>query len=339
MLPRSLYLRTMLAMATLLSLVAGAPRLLNAPYANQLDLALQLGCNFLLLAALATCNYYLTARWPLPGRLGWWLLVNSLLGAGLAWGLGHLHAALVPGLPQRVLLPAYYVRGQLYVLLVLLVLYSLHFFTRAQRALLENERLQREQLLARYEVLKQQVSPHFLFNSLTTLGWLIRDQPAAAERFVEEMSRVYRYVLQHGEHNQVPLADELAFTQSYVYLLRMRFGDSLRLSVDLPDGVLALPVPPLALQTLVENAVKHNVVARHRPLSIRIFLTASHLLTVENTWQPRLTPVPGSGVGLRNLASRLRFLSDAELVIRQDDAHFTVQLPLPPLSPVKPCMF
>jgi len=344
MLSRRLYFRLMLATAGLLALLGAVPRLVNTQYLDVLDAGLQLAFSFGTVAALAGLNYAFTTHWGLPGvtpkrnwrrpllRLG----ANMVLAAGLATVLGRLHAALLPGLPRTGLLTGYQIRAQLDALVVALVQFSSDQFEQARRVGLENERLLREQLLARYEVLKQQVSPHFLFNSLTTLGWLIRDQPAAAERFVEEMSRVYRYVLQHGEHNQVPLAEEVAFTKSYVYLLHMRFGDSLHLHLDLPAWVLPLPVPPLALQTLVENAVKHNVVSQDRPLSIHIFLAEPNLLTVQNTRQPRLTPEPSSGVGLRNLANRLRFLYDQELTIDQDESTFTVQLPLPHPYAVKP---
>lgn len=195
----------------------------------------------------------------------------------------------------------------------------------------ENELLKREQLQARYESLKQQLSPHFLFNSLSTLGELIYDEPDAAAQFVEEMAQVYRYLLRHGERAAVPLRDELCFLRSYVYLLRMRFGKGIQLEIDLPDSIRDRPVPPLALQLLLENAVKHNAVSHRQPLVVRVDFVAPATLRVRNTRYPRLTPTPetSSGVGLTNLTNRVRLLHQQRLLVEQTAAEFRVYLPLP----------
>ena len=194
---------------------------------------------------------------------------------------------------------------------------------------LENELLKREQLQARYESLKQQLSPHFLFNSLSTLGELIYDEPAAAALFVEEMAQVYRYLLRHGEQSAVPLRDEIGFLRSYTYLLQMRFGEGIKLEIDLPAGIEERLVPPLALQLLMENAVKHNTVSRRQPLVVRVDFRAPATLRVRNTRYPRLVPEPTSGIGLSNLTNRVRLLNQQKLLIEQTDHEFLVYLPLP----------
>ncbi|WP_161599403.1 sensor histidine kinase [Hymenobacter nivis] len=196
---------------------------------------------------------------------------------------------------------------------------------------IENEMLKREQLQARYESLKQQLSPHFLFNSLSTLGELIYDEPDAAALFVEEMAHVYRYLLRHGEQAAVPLRDELHFLRSYVYLLRMRFSTGIQLEIDLPDDIQDRPVPPLALQLLLENAVKHNAVSHRQPLVVRIDFVAPATLRVRNNRYPRLTPTPetSSGVGLSNLTNRVRLLHQQHLLVEQTPDEFCVYLPLP----------
>jgi hypothetical protein len=194
---------------------------------------------------------------------------------------------------------------------------------------LENEALKREQLQARYDSLKQQLSPHFLFNSLSTLSGLIYDEPAAAEQFVDEMAQVYRYLLRHGEQLAVPLRDELAFVRSYTYLLQMRFGEGITLEIDLPEQVLDRLLPPLALQLLVENAVKHNTVSQRRPLVITIALATPDQLRVCNPRYPRLAPETSSGTGLRNLTNRIRLLNQQRLLVEQTHDEFCVSLPLP----------
>jgi len=198
----------------------------------------------------------------------------------------------------------------------------------AQHLVQENEGFKRAQLQARYESLKQQLSPHFLFNSLATLRELIYVDVAAAERFVEEMSHVYRYLLLHSGHNAVPLREELCFLRSYAFLLQMRFGENLLLHVTIPEQVMDRLVPPLALQTLVENVVKHNVIGRQHPLHLYVELRAPDYLQVRHVRRPRLNSVPSSGIGLHNLADRVRLLHQAEMLIEKD-TEFRVSLPLP----------
>jgi sensor histidine kinase YesM len=200
---------------------------------------------------------------------------------------------------------------------------------RSRYLAMEIESLKREQLQARYDSLKQQLSPHFLFNSLSTLGGLIYDEPAAAERFVNEMAHVYRYLLRHGEQMAVPLHEELAFVNSYAYLLQMRFSEGLQVHVDLPPEVLDRKLPPLALQLLVENAVKHNTISHRQPLVITINLAGAEQLRVCNPRYPRLSPEATSGTGLSNLTNRIRLLHQQRLLVEQTDHEFCVLLPLP----------
>lgn len=199
---------------------------------------------------------------------------------------------------------------------------------RLQYLAQENEQFKRTHLQARFDSLKEQLSPHFLFNSLTTLRGLIHEDPADAERFVEEMAYVYRYLLHHTERNAVVLQEEVDFLLSYAFLLQQRFGGNLRLSIDLPQSVLNRLVPPMALQTLVENAVKHNVVSRQHPLHLYIEMPQPDCLQVRHVRRPRLMPAASSGTGLLNLAHRVRLLHQAELIV-EADTEFRVSLPLP----------
>jgi len=200
---------------------------------------------------------------------------------------------------------------------------------QSRALILENEALRREQLQARYDSLKEQLSPHFLFNSLSTLSGLVYDEPAAAEQFIEEMAKVYRYLLQHGEQATVSLRDELGFVRSYTYLLQMRFGDGISIKMDLPPHVCDRLIPPLALQLLVENVVKHNVVDYLQPLVIHIEFVAPDILLVRNAYCPRLSSGGSNGVGLNNLANRIRLLTQQELLVEQTPTEFRVLVPLP----------
>ena len=206
---------------------------------------------------------------------------------------------------------------------------AIELVERSRYLAIENETLKHAQLQARYESLKQQLSPHFLFNSLSTLTELIYEEPEAATLFVTEMAHVYRYLLHHGEQAAVLLSDELRFVRAYLYLLHMRFEEGLEWQINLPESVLGRLVPPLALQLLVENAVKHNAVSPRQPLQLHIEFVAPNRLLVRNTIQPRLLTEPSSGLGLGNLASRVQLLTQQPLVVEQTPEEFRVYLPIP----------
>jgi len=257
-------------------------------------------------------------------RAGLTALLVTAYSTGRYWLDGHLHIRLEHNSLGLIL-----VLAQVVTVVGLSCQLGIELVERSRYLTLEIEALKREQLQARYESLKQQLSPHFLFNSLSTLGGLIQEEPAAAGQFVEEMAQVYRYLLKHGERTAVPLRDELSFVRSYTYLLQMRFGDGIALHIDLPEAVLGRQLPPLALQLLVENAVKHNTVSYHQPLVLHIDFVAPALLRVRNQYRPRLAPAASSGVGLSNLTNRIRLLNQQKLLIEQTATEFCVLVPLP----------
>jgi sensor histidine kinase YesM len=193
---------------------------------------------------------------------------------------------------------------------------------------LEVERLSRSKTEAELETLKAQVDPHFLFNSLSTLHWLIEHDQAGACEFTQSLARVYRYILASRSRNLVLLAEEIGFLEDYLALIRLRFGDAVliqRTGEDLPvDRRL---VPPAALQVLVENAVKHNAFSRSTPLSIELSMK-DDAVVLSNVRRPRDEPVHSPGVGLKNLAERCRLLTGRQLEISADAAIFSVRLPL-----------
>jgi hypothetical protein len=196
---------------------------------------------------------------------------------------------------------------------------------------LQVERLERARAQAELGALKAQVDPHFLFNSLNTLGHLIGHDPARARDCCDTLAEIYRYVLASRERDLVPLGDELGFLRQYQQLLAARFGDAVQLV--LGDGIEGDArdwlVPPLALQALLENAVKHNRTTRHDPLQLRLERRGDRL-HAGNRRRPRSSAVPGSGRGLANLDERCRLLTGRPLVRRETPDDFEVVLPLQP---------
>jgi len=188
--------------------------------------------------------------------------------------------------------------------------------------------LEHARVTAELEALRAQVDPHFMFNSITTLSHLIQEDPAAARAFCDHLARVYRYILGNRHRELVQLADELTFADTYVALLRLRFGAALLLHrPDVHDGMDRFLLPPNSLQVLIENAVKHNTFSREDPLHIHVDVDGLSV-TVHNARRPRLDDVPSPGVGLRNLAERYRLVLHASPQILNDGVTFQVRLPL-----------
>jgi sensor histidine kinase YesM len=210
--------------------------------------------------------------------------------------------------------------------------HSRAFLLKWREAAIQAERLEKESAVARLDSLRRQVDPHFLFNSLNALSSLVEENdPPRAVRFIRQLSQVYRYVLDSGSHELVPLTDELRFAESYLFLQETRLGDALAVEMDLPAAELArFFVPPLALQLLLENAIKHNTALQAAPLRVSVTLdAATATLTVRNTFRPRrLAPGEASGLGLKNLAARHAFLTDKPLTIGEEAGEFVVSLPL-----------
>lgn len=211
--------------------------------------------------------------------------------------------------------------------LILLIKHAYDSNAEKKDIALENERLKRAHLHATHEALKQQINPHFLFNSLTTLKSLTKHDPPQAVEFISELASVYRYMLQHQDKNMVTVGEELDFVRSYLYLLRIRFGDAIYTEITVPEGVLHYTMPPNTLQLLVENAVKHNRLSQKKPLFISIFLSGEYL-TVKNNLQPKPAEFASSRLGLQNISSRYVLLKGRDIVVQVNEQEFWVLLPL-----------
>jgi|JI7StandDraft_1071085.scaffolds.fasta_scaffold33588_1 two-component system LytT family sensor kinase len=206
---------------------------------------------------------------------------------------------------------------------------TVYSINKWQENALEKEKLQQENLQSQFESLKSQVNPHFLFNSLNSLSSLIADEPEQAEIFVDEMAKVYRYLLQtNAEGDLTSLSTELQFIESYFHLLKTRYRNGIHLKINLPEDYLTLAIPPLTLQLLIENAVKHNVIVASRPLRLEITGLDGKMIQVRNNLQRKTTRVVSNQIGLNNIMAKYQLLTPIKPVISDDDGYFTVVLPL-----------
>ena len=212
-------------------------------------------------------------------------------------------------------------------LLVMGVNVGVLFFQRWQTSQLEAERLKQANLESQIQILTQQLDPHFLFNNFNTLSALIEENPTKANQFLGKLSDVYRYVLSNRDQKIVPLKEELQMIEAYVHLLQERFGEHLTVHTSISAEANNLFIPVLALQNLVENAVKHNIINAQHPLSISIY-TDNDWLLVENTFQPKLHTEHSTRLGLKNIEDRYKLLSKKTVNIEQTSYVFRVRLPL-----------
>ena len=204
------------------------------------------------------------------------------------------------------------------------------FFEKWRKLVDESEQLKRENLQSQLEGLKGQVNPHFLFNSLNSLSSLISDEPQKAEKFLDELSKVYRYLLRTNEDGLTTLETEMQFIYSYFHLLKTRYGDGLNLDVKIDGRFLEYMIPPLTLQILVENAVKHNMILKDSPLNILIMTTNSGKLLVSNNLQRKERMVSSNRVGLINIVNKYRLMKQEDISVRDDGKEFAVAIPLIP---------
>lgn len=210
------------------------------------------------------------------------------------------------------------------------VVEGIFFFRQWKQSTIETERFKQESIRAQFESLKNQVNPHFLFNSLNTLSSMIDVDQQQSKEFLDHLAQVYRYVLQHKDEEVVVLSDELEFIQAFTELLKKRHGDRVSFHFNVAPESLSKGLPPMTLQLLVENAVKHNIASRKKPLKVEIFSKNGHLC-VRNNLQIKKN-VPSTGIGLQNIRKRYQFLIDQDIQVLKTEAVFEVNLPLIQLS-------
>jgi hypothetical protein len=212
--------------------------------------------------------------------------------------------------------------------MVIAAIYEVIYYQAQLRASIQGqEELRNESLQAQIRALKTQVDPHFLFNNLNTLSSVVHSDPAKAEQFIQQLSRLYRHMLEMEETTLITVKEELGLLNAYVYLLKTRFGDSLQVNIDVDAAWHEKKIIPFALQILVENAIKHNIVSAARPLTVRIEVMKDRLV-VTNNLQRKLQPVESTGKGLENINGRIRLLHHPEMEYIVTADHYIVTLPL-----------
>lgn len=204
---------------------------------------------------------------------------------------------------------------------------AMSFFHHWKTKSLEAEQYKVAAAQAQIEALKAQLDPHFMFNSLNTLTELVEINSSKSLDFLKSFGQVYRYVLQTREHESVTVQEELDFADSYLFLLKTRFGEALQVEKNVAESDLNKHLPPMTLQLLLENAVKHNVLTASKPLRVRL-VSDGQWLTVQNNLQLKSSKPYSSGIGLKNITERVLRLTQKEPVIENDNGVFTVKIPL-----------
>ncbi len=223
--------------------------------------------------------------------------------------------------------PANYIFAIVITFIILLSFYSFYFYKAYQDSRIKEQKIIAGTANAKFESLKNQIDPHFLFNSLNVLSSLIEENPDNAQKFTTSLSKIYRYVLEQKDKELVTVQEELAFAKTYMNLLKMRFENSI--SFELPEAFdnPEAKVVPLSLQLLLENCIKHNIVSEQKPLHIKIFVKDNYLV-VQNDLQKKEVLQDRRGVGLQNIVSRYAILTKRNVLIDEANGAFAVHLPI-----------
>jgi two-component system, LytTR family, sensor kinase len=230
-------------------------------------------------------------------------------------------------------LVAYALVNSIFTFPLLFIIYETFYrYALLRNTQLEKDKLEKEKLRAELQQLKGIVNPHFLFNNLNSLSSLIIEDPVQAQEFLDELTKVFRYLLKNNEADLTTLAEELKFIHSYYHLLQTRYGKSIQLDIDIPESYLSLELPPLTLQLLVENAVKHNRLQKDNPLHIELVVNVNKQLIVRNNICRKEGHVDSTGIGLQNINARYRMLGEPELQVIQTEKQFSAIISLIDLS-------
>jgi len=205
---------------------------------------------------------------------------------------------------------------------------AIYYHTMLKEIIREEEQAKQVMVQAQLDALRNQAQPHFFFNTLNTLRDIIdQNSKEEAKDFVDKLSGVYRFILESGNVNVITLRDELKFSQAYIHIQSERFGDNLQVQWDIPEILLDRMIVPMSIQLLLENAIKHNVVSRSKPLTIKVSIHNDHVV-VENKIQAKSTQLPSTKLGLKNIEKRYALISNQSIEITNDGKQFTVALPL-----------
>jgi LytS/YehU family sensor histidine kinase len=206
------------------------------------------------------------------------------------------------------------------------ILVYLYIRNREKRLRREQDQ-QKEKIIFQFETLKNQVNPHFLFNSFSTLSAIIDEDKNLALDYVQKLSSFFRNILEYRDKTVITLEEELALADTYYYLQKQRFGSNFSLRIDIPQEFMETLIPPMTLQMILENAVKHNVISSEKPLSVSIEVSNGYLV-ISNRVQAKKSRPPSTGIGLQNIRSRYELLIDKKIELKISTETYTVFLPI-----------
>jgi two-component system, LytTR family, sensor kinase len=280
---------------------------------------------------LRAVHNWLNKRLPFEKNLALRIIVQLIAGIVLAfiirYGIYKFGEPFLPFRLDSLFLASTWAIYALAVAGVNSIFFVRYFLGRWKDSLIREERLEKEKSQVQFDNLKNQLNPHFLFNALTSLNSLITENPLLAQQFLQQMSKVYRYVLQNKDKNFVSLATELDFIKNFVFLIETRFANALKIQFNILESAKEKAIVPVTLQILIENALKHNVVDIQKPLTVDVFTSGDYLI-VSNNLQLRNSVETSNKQGLENLKSLYGFLSDKPVIIEQGDQRFSVKVPL-----------
>lgn len=286
----------------------------------------------IILDLMVRASHQLDAGMPWDRSPGTRLLFQTLSGLMIAFLLVFLARMILRFFfwPQRLII--FSDELTIFIIVCILIIFfnlaeiGFFFNERYRTSLVEMERFRKEIAENQFEMLKLQLNPHFLFNSLNTLSSLVYEDAAKASDFIRKLSEVYRYVLDNRSRELVTLSEELDFIRSFTYLLGLRFQGMIDFNFEIDENSLEKKIAPMTLQLLVENAVKHNVASKQKPLKVTV-ISKGREIKVSNNFQPK-SDQTGNGVGLKNISSRYAFLTDKKVNIRNNQITFDVTIPL-----------
>ena len=200
------------------------------------------------------------------------------------------------------------------------------FYFEWNESLKREQKLREEKLIFQYETLKNQVNPHFLFNSLNTLSSLVSKDPGLSEKFIAKLSTIYRYILENRDVEFINLSKEIEFVKNYFFLQKIRDNGKIDLDLEL-SAIEKFEILPISIQLLVENALKHNAATKEKPLKIKISIMNDEVI-IENNLQPKMHMEPSSGLGLNNLKERVKLIMNKEIIVEQSSSSYVVKIPL-----------
>lgn len=266
-----------------------------------------------------------------PGRRIMIHLLVIILYSGLIIYVSMLffnkYVCVLPAANKEAFMITSIIMGIMVSLIILPIEIGTQFFGYWKNSLIEVEKYKTESLQAQLQNLKNQINPHFLFNNMSVLSSLVyKDQDKAVD-FINQLSKVYRYLLDNKDRELVTLEDELAFIRSYTYLLQIRFDTNIKFEVNVDNNSLHKLLPPMAIQILVENAIKHNEISEEQPLTVTI-KSIDDVLEVNNNLQLRTNNEPSSKTGLKNIKDRFSYFTDKPVEILENTTSFSVKIPL-----------